>query len=222
MAALRDARKMTVVTKISETTALTRAGALGLCAGANLRTPCGGRRIENIRKGDLVVTRDNGLQPVRMVWRRTVTAAEIAADPSLAPVRLKPRAIGPMMPQRDLLVGAGHRVLVPGWRLQDMPDTTACLIPARDVAGVNDAAYIDRSADEVTYYNIVFDSHQVFAANGLPVESFLPTASALCALDRNVTDDITRLFPELLKSPSAYPPAEYPTPEAPRYRPDFA
>jgi hypothetical protein len=213
---------MTMVSKISESAAVARAGALGLCAGANLRTPCGGRRVENIRNGDLIVTRDNGLQPVRMVWRRTVTAAEIAADPSLAPVRLKPRAIGPMMPQRDLLVGAAHRVLIPGWRLQDVPDTTACLIPARDVAGVNDAAYVDRSADEVTYFNVVFDSHQVFSANGLPVESFLPTVTTLCALDRHVTDDITRLFPELLKSPSAYPPAEYPTPEAPRYRPDFA
>jgi hypothetical protein len=213
---------MTVVTKISETSVVAKAGAFGLCAGANLRTPCGSRRIENLRKGDLVVTRDNGLQPVRLVWRRTLTAAEIAADPSLAPVRLKPRAIGPMMPQRDLLVGGAHRVLIPGWRLQDVPDSTACLIPARDLAGVNDAAYIDRSADEVTYYNVVFDHHQIFAANGLPVESFLPTASALCALSRDVTDDITRLFPELLKSPSAYPPAEYPTPEAPRYRPDFA
>jgi hypothetical protein len=213
---------MTVVSKIAKDAGLIQAGAFGLCAGANLRTPCGSRRIENIRKGDLIVTRDNGLQPVRLVWRRTVTHAEITADPSLAPVRLKPRAVGPMMPQRDLLVGGAHRVLIPGWRLEDVPDTMACLIPARDLAGVNDAAYIDRSADEVTYFNIVFDHHQVFTANGLPVESFLPAPSTMCALSRDVSDDITRLFPELLKSPSAYPPAEYPTPEAPRYRPDFA
>ena len=86
---------MTVVSKIAKEAGMVQAGAFGLCAGANLRTPCGSRRIENLRKGDLIVTRDNGLQPVRLVWRRTVTAAEITADPSLAPVRLKPRAIGP-------------------------------------------------------------------------------------------------------------------------------
>lgn len=213
---------MTVVAKISETYVVAKAGAFGLCAGANLRTPCGPRRVENIRKGDLIVTRDNGLQPVRMVWKRSITAAEIAADPSLAPVMLKPRAIGPMMPQRDLSLGGAHRLLVPGWRLLDVPETTSCLIPARDIAGVSDAAYVDRSADQVTYYNVVFDHHQVFCANGLPVESFLPSTTNMCALDRSVTDDITRMFPELLRSPSAYPPAEYPTPEAPRYRPDFA
>ena len=59
--------------------AFTKAGPVGLVAGANLRTPCGARRVENIRVGDLVVTRDAGLQPVRVVFSRTVTAGELAA-----------------------------------------------------------------------------------------------------------------------------------------------
>ena len=110
----------------------------------------------------------------RLVWTRTVTKSEIQADPSLAPVMLKPRAIGPMMPQRELTLGAAHRLLVPGWRLLDVPETTSCLIPARDLVAISDAAYVDRSDDEVSYYNIIFDNHQVFCANGLPVESFPP------------------------------------------------
>jgi len=213
---------MTVLTKISEGGSLSRTGAFGLCAGAHLRTPCGPRRIENMRKGDLVVTRDNGLQPVRMVWSRTIPASDLAADPSLAPIVLKPRAIGPMMPQQDLRVGAAHRVLVPGWRLLDMPETSACFVTARDLAGISDGAFVDRSEADVTFYNVVFDNHQVFSANGLPVESFLPCPSTMCGMERGVTEVITRLFPELAKSPSSYPPAEYPTPQAPRYRPDYA
>lgn len=213
---------MTVVTKIVDTAALTSSGAYGICAGANLRTPCGARRIENIRPGDLVVTRDFGLQPVRLVWTRTVTASQMQADPSLAPVRFSPRAIAPMMPQRDLTLGAAHRLLVPGWRLEDVPDTTACLVAARDIAAVSDTAHIDRTPDEVIYYNVVFDQHQVFCANGLPVESFLPTVAALSGMAKGVINDITEAFPELRKSPSAYPPAQYPAPEAPQYRPDLA
>lgn len=201
---------------------MAKTGAFGLCAGANLRTPCGARRVENLRHGDLVVTRDNGLQPVRMVWKRVVTAAEIAADPALAPVVLRPRAIGPMMPQRDLALGAAHRILIPGWRLVDMPEDHAFLIPARDVTEASDAIHIDRAGGEIAYYGVIFDSHQVICANGLPVESFLPTPGALCTLEKSVTEDITRLFPELLKSPSSYPPAEYATPEGPRYRPAVA
>ncbi|MCH7911273.1 MAG: Hint domain-containing protein, partial [Candidatus Hydrogenedentes bacterium] len=42
----------------------------GIVEGANVRTPCGPRRVELVRAGDLIVTRDNGLQPVRAIWRR--------------------------------------------------------------------------------------------------------------------------------------------------------
>ena len=51
---------MTVVAKISKADKLSRAGTTGLCAGANLRTPIGERRVEFLRKGDLVVTRITG------------------------------------------------------------------------------------------------------------------------------------------------------------------
>ena len=168
--------------------------ALGLSGHANVRTPCGARRIENVRPGDLIVTRDNGLQSVRMVWTRSVTAADIAADPSLAPVRLKPRAIGPMMPQRDLLVAGAHRILVPGFRLADVPDRKSWLIAARDIAEASDSAYIDKSVGDMTFYNLVFSDHQAFSAHGLPVESYLPSTAALAELDARVGEDIAELF----------------------------
>ncbi|MDJ1007630.1 MAG: Hint domain-containing protein [Paracoccaceae bacterium] len=202
--------------------AFTKAGPVGLVTGANLRTPCGARRVENIRVGDLVVTRDAGLQPVRVVFSRTVTAAELAADPSLAPVRLSARAIAPMMPAQDLRVAPGHRLLIPGWRLEDKADNEMTLLPARELAGVNDTIHTVREAGDVTYFNIVFDEHVVFCANGMPVESFRPTPAALDAIDRNVGDDITRLFPSLKERPETYPAARYPMAEHARYRPDFA
>lgn len=192
----------------------------GLSGLANVRTPCGARRVENLRRGDLVVTRDNGLKPVRMVWTRKVTEADIAADPALAPVRLKPRAIGPMMPQRDLVLAGGHRILVPGWRLADFPDTDACLIPSRDIAEASDEAFVERSGTDVVYYNIVFDEHQVFCANGLPVESYLPEAARLDELDDHARQDLTALFAAEEADP-AFPPARYAAPEAEGYRPEL-
>ncbi|MEL6644393.1 MAG: Hint domain-containing protein [Pseudomonadota bacterium] len=194
---------------------------VGLTGSASLRTPCGGRRAENIRKGDLIVTRDNGLQAVRMVWTRTVTEAEIAADPSLAPVRLKPRSIGPMMPQRDLLVAPDHKVLVPGYRLADMPDTASYLIAARDVADASDEAFQDRGQGDVTYYNIVFDSHQVFCVDGLPVESYMPSEQTVRTLDEATRADLEAT---LRATPDDFVPeaaTKYVLPEAEHYRPEF-
>lgn len=212
---------MTLAKKISDGTVV-KAGARGLCAGANVRTPCGARRIEFVRKGDLIVTRDNGLQPVRMVWSRTVTAAEMAADPSLSPVILRPRAIGPMMPQRELAVGRAHRLLIPGWRLEDEDDTTSCLVPARDVAGINDNAFVERQENDLTYYNLVFGEPQVFCANGLPVESFTPDDETVDETPEAVLAELRETFPDLQPRFADYPAPRYKKRERVSYTPDFA
>ena len=195
-------------------------GATGLCEGTDLRTPFGERKIENLRQGDLVVTRDNGLQPVRLIWARTLTKAEVAADPSLAPVYFAPRAIGPMMPKRALQVGAAHRLLIPGWRLEDEDDTTSCLIPARDVDGLSLGNEGD--PDEVTYYNIVFDEPQVFSANGLPVESFTPSEETLAFSPKDVREAMRSLFPDLGPKFADYPTPRYKVRERASYTPDWA
>lgn len=193
---------------------------LGVAACANVRTPCGPRRAENVRPGDLIVTRDNGLQPVRMVWTRKVTEADIAADPSLAPIRLKPRAIGPMMPQKDLLLAGSHRIFVPGYRLADVPDTEPRLIAARDVAEASDEAYLDKSVKEMTFFNIVFDAHQIFCANGLPVESYLPSQSTLCDIDEVLRKRLTEVL-SINDDEPTYPTSRYVKAEVENYVPAF-
>ncbi|MEM9426194.1 MAG: Hint domain-containing protein [Pseudomonadota bacterium] len=210
---------MTIAKKISSNDiALT--GATGLCADANIRTPIGERRVEFLRKGDLVVTRDNGLQPVRLIWKRDISEAEIAADPSLAPVLLNTRAIGPMMPARPLRVGGAHRLLVPGWRLLDEDDSVNCLVPARDVDGVSLGN--ETEAVEATYFNIVFDAPQVFCANGMPVESFVPCADTLPHIPADVQGELRSLFPDLGPEFSEYPAPIYKARKRVSYTPSFA
>lgn len=210
---------MTIAKKITEDEIVV-AGATGLCEGARLRTPCGERHVEFIRKGDLIVTRDNGLQPVRLVWTRTVTATQIAADPSLAPVELAPRAIGPMMPKRTLRVGGAHRLLIPGWRLEDEDDSESCLVPARDLNGMSLGS--DAPPADVTYYNVVFDATQVFCANGLPVESFAPCEQTLIGAPKDVTEELAGLFPDLGPRFADYPAPRYKQRKRVSYTPDYA
>jgi len=192
----------------------------GIVLGANVRTPCGPRRIEMVRADDLIVTRDNGLQPVRMIWKREVSLADIVINPDLAPVRFKPRAVGPMMPQKDVCVAADHRVLVPGYRLLGEEKTACCLLEALEFAEASDAAYVDRSAEVVTYFTLVFDTHQIFSADGLFSESFLPTTKNLAALDESLRDNMVRRFPLLKRQPDAYPAAKYKSVTGVEYLPE--
>ncbi|MEM9262618.1 MAG: Hint domain-containing protein [Pseudomonadota bacterium] len=210
---------MTIAKKINQhDIALT--GSTGLCTGANLRTPIGERHVEFLRKGDLVVTRDNGLQPVRLIWKHEISDAEVAADPSLAPVLLDTRAIGPMMPSRPLRVGGAHRLLIPGWRLLDEDDTENCLVPARDVDGISLGN--ETEAKAVTYFNIVFDAPQVFCANGLPLESFVPCEDTLPLIPADVQVDLRTLFPNLSPNFSDYPVPSYKARQRVSYTPSFA
>ena len=210
---------MTIAKKISQNDVAVT-GSTGLCAGANVRTPIGERRVEFLRTGDLVVTRDNGLQPVRLLWSREFSEAEVAADPSLAPVLLNTRAIGPMMPQRPLRVGGAQRLLIPGWRLLDEEDNVNCLVPARDVDGVSLGK--DTEPAETTYYNIVFDAPQVFCANGMPVESFVPSEDGLRDASPDVREKLAAIFPDLDAKFTDYPAPVYKARKRVSYTPSYA
>ncbi|SLN48887.1 hypothetical protein PEL8287_02545 [Roseovarius litorisediminis] len=190
----------------------------GICGDANLRTPLGPRRVEMLNPGDMVVTRDHGLQPVRMIWTRTVSASDMQKHPDLAPIRLKPRAIGPMMPSRDLRIASGHRALIPGYLIANVPDDTSYLMRVDAVALASDAAYMDRAADTVVFYNLVFDRHEVFCAEGVPIESFRPSPKAISLLDVDARETIVDLFPNLARKRCAYPSAKHPVARGRSYR----
>ncbi|MEL7256977.1 MAG: Hint domain-containing protein [Pseudomonadota bacterium] len=208
---------MGYVASITARTKTNRRYLTGICGEANVRTPLGGRRIEMLNPGDMVVTRNNGLQPVRMIWSWTVTADEMRAHPELAPIRLKTRAIGPMMPGRDLRMASGHRVLIPGYRIAGSEDSQGCLMRVDGVAHNSDKAFAERTAEEVTYYNVVFDQHEVITAEGLPVESFLPSPKALNLLDVSAQQTLKELFPELSRRRCAYPGLSVPVARASAY-----
>ncbi|MEM8580629.1 MAG: Hint domain-containing protein [Pseudomonadota bacterium] len=173
----------------------------GLVSGANVRTPCGERRVENLRPGDLIVTRTDGLQALRHVIRITLSHEDLRKTPGLAPIRLMPRALGPMMPGRPLALAPNHRVRVPAYLLaEDARDATLNL-PACELLDKFENAFVDLGGDAlssgVTYHSLVFDTPQVFAVNGVLVDSYSPDEASLGALDIDTQSALRRLFPEL-------------------------
>lgn len=194
----------------------------GLCGDANVRTPLGARHVSILHPGDMVVTRDNGLQPVRMIWTRTVSLAEMLDRPELAPVRFKPRAVGPMMPSRDLRIACGHRALIPGYRISGVADEQSCLMRVGALAMASDEAYVETPTDSITYYNLIFDNQEVFCAEGLPVESFRPSPKAIAEMDVAAREELFDLFPDFSPKRCPYPGLPHPTAQARAYRPDCA
>ncbi|RMD90198.1 MAG: 2,3,4,5-tetrahydropyridine-2,6-carboxylate N-succinyltransferase, partial [Alphaproteobacteria bacterium] len=134
-------------------------------AGTLIATPDGERPIETLNPGDLVLTLDDGPQPIRWIGTRTVPARG-----AFAPVRLAPGALGE---EREIVVSPQHRMLVRGAWAELLFGVEEVLVRALDLVN---GRTITRIADgrPVAYVHMMFDRHQIVLANGRPSESFLP------------------------------------------------
>ena len=163
--------------------------------GTQIQTASGLRNIETLAPGDLVVTRDHGLQSLRWIGQRTV-----AATGSLAPLRIDPILIpGATAP---LLVSQQHRILWEGYRAQMLFGASEVLVAAKHL--LTNPAVTRLEGGDVTYIHLMFDRHEVIYANGMPTESFYPGDMALCSVGDRSRAEVFTLFPELKSGLSAF------------------
>jgi hypothetical protein len=168
--------------------------------GTLIDTPLGPRPVETLAEGDLVLTRDLGPQPLIWTCGSDLGAAALAADPSLAPVRIPAHAFGPGAPARDTLVSPQHRLLLTGPQAQLLFGEAELLAPAKALFAPAEPAGGTR------YIHLLFDRHHIVTANGMPMESFHPGDMAKSALDAHSRDQLFTRFPDLRWAPSAWGP----------------
>ena len=170
--------------------------------GTMILTDAGLRAIEDLAEGDLVMTRDNGLQPVRWIGSVEVPADRLAAAPTLRPIRIAAGALGASTPAQDLLVSPQHRVLVRSRIAQRMFGTSEVLVAAKQLLTIEGVDIAD-AADGVEYFHMLFDRHEVVFSNGAETESLYTGAEALKAVGSAAKEEIFALFPELRDSDAA-------------------
>lgn len=154
------------------------------------------RRADQIRRGDLVMTADDGPQPVRWVGHAAVMAAEMAHFPSLRPVCIRADAFGPSVPAVDLVVSQQHRMVVRGKIAQRMLGTDEILVAARHLTDLNGVELVTEG-DDITYVHLMFDRHQVITANGTLSESFFVADESRRQVSSDQRRELEALFPEL-------------------------
>ena len=117
-------------------------------------------------------------------------------NPKLRPVRISKGAMGNGLPQQDLLVSRQHRMQTSSAVAQRMfgtPDVLVAAIKLTELPGIG----IDHSADQVVYYHLLFDTHEIVFANGAPSESLLLTDTSLASVTPEGREEIRLIFPDL-------------------------
>ncbi|MGB7241909.1 MAG: Hint domain-containing protein [Sulfitobacter sp.] len=163
--------------------------------GTFIATPRGERKVETLQVGDRVITRDNGIQTIRWVGRRTMTRADLQRAAHLKPVLIAKGALDGDLPERDMLVSPNHRLIVASGQAVLEIEKSESLVAAKHLTGLKGVDIIDVS--ETTYIHLMFDQHEVILSDGLWAESFQPGDMSLGGTDNSQRSEILELFPEL-------------------------
>ena len=162
-------------------------GVVCFARGTLIHTLRGCIPVEAVREGDLVQTRDDGVQEVRWTGARRVPAIG-----RLAPILIRKGALGN---DRDLLVSQQHRMLLRGWRTEIFTGEPEALAAAKLL--IDGRGILLQKGGMVEYFHILFDRHQIILAENCWSESFQPGAVALSALEDGPRQELFALFPDL-------------------------
>lgn len=162
--------------------------------GTMIATRKGEVAIEDLREGDEVITVDRGFRPIRWIGSTTV-----AAQGKFAPVVIRKGAMGN---SRDLRVSPQHRMLVKGWHVELLFGKREALVPAK--ALINDETVFQLEGGSVEYFHMMFDTHELIYAEGIPSESFHPGQVGMGAFAEETREEIFELFPELRERLESY------------------
>jgi hypothetical protein len=132
-------------------------------AGTHIHTSQGAIPVESLCEGTVLPTyfSTEGAS-INWIGYRRVSCRQHPNPEVVWPVRVAAGAFGNNLPLRDLWLSPDHAVFV-----DDV------LIPVKHL--VNGMTITQEARDEVTYYHIELDNHDVLLAEGLPCESYLDT-----------------------------------------------
>lgn len=182
-----DARADYALVGVSQDTALqkfaqvacvsfTRGTQITLASGAQ-------RRVEDLRVGDRVLTRDDG--PQRLCWIGHTTMRAVGA---FAPILIK---AGTLHNARDLVVSPDHRLFIYQRTDRLGAGRAELLVKARHL--INGDTVQQVSGGFVEYYQMLFDHHQIIYAEGIAAESMLVDTRTCAALPEEVSARLASL-----------------------------
>lgn len=143
--------------------------------------------IETLRRGDAILTRDHGPQPLRWIGR-----ASLRALGSFAPVVI---SAGTMGNAGDLVLSQHHRMFLYQHKHLTGMTTSELLVQARYLVD-GEAIYL-REGGYVDYFSLVFDRHEIIYAEGIPCESLMVDDAMLDQLPVELASAVKSQFPEL-------------------------
>ncbi len=144
------------------------------CAGTRIRTARGDIAVEALTEGEAVITESGNARPIRWIGRRSYAGRFIRGNRDVLPIRIDAGALADNVPARNLWLSPLHALYIDGM-----------LIPAAEL--VNGTSIVQATTvEQVQYYHVELDTHDVLLAEATPAESFVDDNSR--GMFRNAAD----------------------------------
>lgn len=163
--------------------------------GTMIATPNGERPVEDLRAGDKVITRDNGIQEIGWVGSRGIKGAEMERNTHLEPIHIARGALGDGFPAQDMWLSPNHRVLVANDKTALYFEEPEVLVAAKHLTALRGVSVA--SPRWTTYIHFMCEQHEIVLSNGSWTESFQPGDYSLNGIGNAQRLEIQELFPEL-------------------------
>ncbi len=131
--------------------------------GTKIQTAEGERKIEDLAIGDMLPTVFGGVRPIQWIGRYPFRKSDRSKPwpKDVRPIRVARSALAPEVPHADLYVTAEHALLIDG-----------LLIPVGNlINGTTITRHEAREFDQLEYFNIKVEGHDVIYAEAAPVET---------------------------------------------------
>ena len=134
--------------------------------GTRVLTSRGTEPVENLSIGDNVVTSRGEAKPIKWIGRRRFTQGPSSRWPdNVHPIRVARSALADNVPHADLYLSPMHALFIDG-----------VLIPVKDlVNGTSISRSVPEGIQDIEYFHIELETHEVILAEGAPVETLLVT-----------------------------------------------
>jgi hypothetical protein len=176
--------------------------------GTLIETPLGARPVEALSKGDLVLTRDNAAQVLKMLCSTRVVPAATIFGQHLSPVCVTQGSLGLGLPKWDLWVSQQHRILVRSAianRMFGAPEVLIAAVKLTPLPGI----FVDRRLREIKYFHLLMGCHEIVIAEGTDCESLYTGLEAIKSLNPDAQNELNALFPDIETMSENTRPARY-------------
>lgn len=184
-------------------------GCVSFTHGTQITLASGEQRlIQDLKVGDRVLTRDDGVQVIRWIGQSTVRATG-----EFAPVKIQ---AGTLHNAEDLIVSPDHRLFIYQRSDEVGAGRSELLVKARHL--VNGYTVTVMDGGFVEYYQLLFDRHQIIYAEGIAAETMLVDTRTKPVLP----PEISKAMGDAILGHSNRPHADLDVSEALLQRPDVA